>query len=218
MSFCTSCTKLFLAPFPPFLTYRLHYKRYPLRTVDIICCQTQKEMIVLCYGTNNCDQRSSKESYPNTYQNIKKFITINNYTNILVINIPVWYDVQNNEVTNKNISKLNGKLQKLVKINPHTKFLVTPNDKNLYTKHGLHYNRKGKYLNNLQIASLLLSTFAHQTKKPIELDWHDQNSEIQSNIVINEPKIGNSNSGRNRKIPVTRTDDFYGHSKFPRDN
>jgi hypothetical protein len=85
---------------------------------------------------------------------------------------------------------------------------VTSNDKNLYTKHGLHYNRKGKYLTNLQIASLLLSTFAHQTKKPIELEWHDQNSEIQSNIVINETKIGNRNSGHNRKIPVTRTDDF----------
>ena len=109
---------------------------------------------------------------------------------------------------NKNISKLNGKLQKLVKINPHTKFLVTPTDKSLYTKHRLHYNRKGKYLINLQIASLLLSTFAHQKNKPIELDWNDQNSEIQNNIVINETKIGKRNSGRNIKIPVTKTDDF----------
>lgn len=133
---------------------------------------------------------------------------MNNYTNILVINIPVRYDLQNNEVLNKNISKLNVKLQKLVKINPHSKFLVTSNDKNLYTKHGLHYNRKGKYLTNLQIASLLLATLACNTKKPIELDWHDQNTEIQNNIVIKEVKIGNRNSGRNRKIPVTRTDDF----------
>jgi hypothetical protein len=29
---------------------------------------TQKDMIVLCYGTNDCNQRSSKGSYPNTYQ------------------------------------------------------------------------------------------------------------------------------------------------------
>jgi len=50
---------------------------------------TQKDMTVLCYGANDSNQKSSKESYPNTYQNIKKFITINNYTNILVINIPV---------------------------------------------------------------------------------------------------------------------------------
>jgi len=71
-----------------------------------------------------------EKKLPNTFQNIKKFITSNSHTNILVINIPVRYDLRNNESMNKIIPKLNVKLQKLVKINPHSKFLETPKDIN----------------------------------------------------------------------------------------
>jgi hypothetical protein len=109
---------------------------------------------------------------------------------------------------NRTMSKLNVKLQKLVKINPHSKFLETPNDINLYTKHGLHFNKKGKYLINLKIASLLLSILAHDTKKPIVLNWYDPSMDNQNNMKINAAINVNRNSGRNRKIPVTRTDDF----------
>ena len=164
---------------------------------------TQKDIIVLCYGTNDFNQRNSWKNYPNTFQNIKKFITSNSHTNI-----PVWYDWRNNEAMNKTISKLNVKLQKLVKLNPHTKFLETPKDINLYTKHGLHFNEKGKYLINLKIASLLLSIFAHNTKKSIVLNWYDLSTDHQNNMKINAATNVNRNSGRNKKIPVTRTDDF----------
>jgi len=71
---------------------------------------TQKDIIVLCYGTNDFNQRNSGKNYPNTFQNIKKFITSNSHTNMLVINIPVRYDFRNNEAMNKTISKLNVKL------------------------------------------------------------------------------------------------------------
>jgi len=169
---------------------------------------TQKDIIVLCYGTNDFNQRTSGKNYPNTFQNIKKFITSNSHTNILVINIPVRYDLNNNGVMNKTISKLNVKLQKLVKINPYSKFLETPKDINLYTKHGLHFNKKGKYLTNLKIASLLLSILAHNTKKPIVLNWYDPSTDNQNNMKINAATNVNRNSGRNRKVPVTRTDDF----------
>jgi len=96
---------------------------------------------------------------------------------------------------NKTISKLNVKLQKLVKLNPHTKFLETPKDINLYTKHGLHFNEKGKYLINLKIASLLLSIFAHNTKKSIVLNWYDLSTDHQNNMKINAAINVNRNSG-----------------------
>jgi len=169
---------------------------------------TQKDIIVLFYGTNDFNQRSAKKNYPNTFLNIKKFIMSNVHTNVVVINIPARYDLRNNEVVNKIIDKLNVKLQKLVKINPHAKFLGTSKDINLYTKHGLHFNKKGKYLVNLQIASLLLAIFTHNTKKPIELNWYNLRLENLKNTEINSAINLNRNSGRNRKIPVTRTEDF----------
>jgi len=169
---------------------------------------TQQDIIVLCYGTNDFNQRNPGKNYPNTFQNIKKFIMSNSHTNILVINTPVRYALRNNEAMNKTISKLSVKLQKLVKINPHSKFLETPKDINLYTKHGLYFNKKGKYLINLKVASLLLSILAHNTKKPIVLNWYDPSTDTQNNMKINTAININRNSGRNRKILVTRTDDF----------
>ena len=86
--------------------------------------------------------------------------------------------------------------------------METPKDINLYTKHGLYFNKKGKYLINLKVASLLLSILAHNTKKPIVLNWYDPSTDTQNNMKINTAININRNSGRNRKILVTRTDDF----------
>jgi hypothetical protein len=107
----------------------------------------------------------------------------------------------------RKLLRLNSKLQKLIKINPHSKFLVTSKEKKLFTKHGLHYNKQGKYLINLQLASTLLTTFATNSKEPITLDWHDPNEDEQNNMISCEVKL-NGHSRRNKKKPVTRTDDF----------
>ena len=68
------------------------------------------------------------------------------------------YDLPNSLFVNRNVSILNGKLQKLVKIFPHASFLET-DDRNLFTKHGLHLNKLGKQLVNHQLASLIQTTF-----------------------------------------------------------
>jgi len=168
---------------------------------------TQNDMVVLCYGTKDFDQENMEKNYACTFENIKKFIMSNKQTNIPVINIPSLYDVINTDYANQIIARLNRKLQKLVKINPHRTFLVTSHDSKLFTKYGLHYNKQGKYLFNLQIASSLLS-FAPNTKESITLDWYHSGIEKQNKAVTSEVKVPNRNSCRNRKVPITRTNDF----------
>ena len=103
---------------------------------------------------------------------------------------------------------LNRKLLKLVKVNAHTSFLEICNDRNLVTNHGLHRNKLGKNLVKLQLASSLLIAFVPNTSKPIPLEWHDACIETNSSEDIKHLKTSNRNSGRNRKVPVTRTNDF----------
>ena len=150
-------------------------------------------MVVLCYGTNDFDQENMEKNYACTFQNIKKFIMSNKQTNIPVINIPSRYDVINTDYANQIIASLNRKLQKLVKINPHSKFLITSHDRKLFTKYGLHYNKQGKYLFNLQIASSLLSSLAPNTKESITLDWYDSGIAKQNKAVTSEVKVPNRN-------------------------
>jgi len=161
---------------------------------------THDDLIILCYGTNDLDlktlknPKNPKRKFPCTFQNIKNFIMKNNHTNILVMNIPHWYDIPNPPYVNKIISMLNRKLLKLVKVNPHNSFLEICNDRNRFTNHGLHRNKLGKNLVKLQLASSLLIAFVPNTSKPILLEWYEAHIETNSNEDIKHLKTSNRNS------------------------
>ena len=87
------------------------------------------------------------------------------------MNGPFQYDLPNSICVKKNISILNRKLRKLVKVFPHARSLEMDNNRNLFTNHGLHLNKLGKLVNH-QTASLLLTTFEQKSSSPIILRWH----------------------------------------------
>ena len=72
------------------------------------------DLIVICSGTN--DYELTELSL--TLQNITNFVKNNNHTHIILMNVPFRYDLPNSISVNWNISILNRKLQKLVKVFP----------------------------------------------------------------------------------------------------
>ena len=124
------------------------------------------------------------------------------------MNVPFRYDLRNSISFNRNISILNRKLQKLVKIFPHTSFLETDKNRNLFTKHGLHLNKLGKQLVNHQLASLIQTNFEQKTYHPIILGWHETQNSSDLTCDMIHIKTSNRNSSHNRKMPVTRSKDF----------
>ena len=78
--------------------------------------------------------------------------------------------------------------------------------------------KKGKYLINLQIASLLLLIFAHCTKKLIELNWYDQNMENPKNVGSNIATNVNRTRAEIERHQLQGLMIFYGQSKFQRGN
>ena len=112
-------------------------------------------LLVICSGTNYYELNELSL----TLQNITDFVKNNSHTNIVLMNVPFWYDLPNSISISRNISLSNRKLQKLVKVFPHACFLETDNNRNLFTNHGQHLNKLGKQLVNHQIASLLPTTF-----------------------------------------------------------
>jgi hypothetical protein len=70
-------------------------------------------------------------------------------------------------------------------------------------KHGLHHNRLGKQYSFHQIASMVYSLFEQKTTCPISLDWNKPDGSIS------EDKSLNRVTTRNRKLPVTRSKDFF---------
>ena len=135
---------------------------------EIIRQLSHEDLIVICSGTNDLELNNLSV----TFQNIVNYLMNNNHLNILLLNIPFQYDLPNSYAVNKKISMFNKKLQKLVRVFPHTRFLSSNNDRKLFTKHSLHRNKLGKKLVTFQLACHILTTFQYKTSPPIPLEWH----------------------------------------------
>jgi hypothetical protein len=130
------------------------------------------------------------------------------YSNILLLNIPFRYDLPNSYAVNKKISILNKKLQKLVRVSPHTRILVSDNDRKLFTNHGLHHNKLCKTLVTSQLTYHILNTFQYKISPPIPLGWYKSVDEIKPLCDIIQAKLLSRSSSHNRKTPVTRSNNF----------
>ena len=61
------------------------------------------DLVIVCSGSNDYELNN----FSLTFRNIKKYLITNNHTNILVMNIPLRYDLPNSVSINKCISALN---------------------------------------------------------------------------------------------------------------
>ena len=165
---------------------------------------SQDDILVIGYGTNDYEANN----FPKTITNITNFIQVNNQSNIIVMNLFHRYDLPNPPTINKIITNLNNKLQKLVTVFPHVKFLETNINRSLFTKHGLHMNKIGKQIVNYQIASLLSTTTAQKKPQLIILDWHTTQACTYLSYEENLTTTSTRNSNRHKKCPVTRSSDF----------
>jgi len=165
---------------------------------------SRNDVILISYGINDYEVNN----FSQTLQNIIDFIQRNNQTNIILMNLPYRYDLPNLIAVNRIITTLNRKLKKTLKAFPYTYLMETDNTRTLFTNHGLHMNKSGKQLVTCHIATLLYSTFEQKKSPPISLSWYElQNSNYpaqKDNQIISITR----NSSRNKRLPVTRSDDF----------
>ena len=57
---------------------------------------------------------------------------------------------------------------------------------------------------------LLLTTFDQKTSHPISLGWYETCDDDNLHCDLKQVNTRSRNSSRNRKMPVTRSKDFYG--------
>jgi len=157
---------------------------------------SSEDILVICSGANDLSTNKSTLAF----QNISKMLMRNNHTRIILINVPNRYDTTNANTTNHNTGNFNKKLEKLIKISPHASFLKTNQNRDLFTKHGLHYNKFGKHCMLHQVALKIYSIFAQKTTPTISLDWNKTETPEDNSF--------SRTTTRNRKLPVTRSTDF----------
>ena len=132
---------------------------------EIVKQLSQDDFLVISSGTHDL----SLDNFAITFQNIRNYLMRINHFNIILLSILFRYDLQNYPAVNMKISLLNKKLQKLIRVLLHTNSLDSNNDRKLFTKHGLHCNKLGKYLVTSQVACHILTTFQYKASSPLPL-------------------------------------------------
>jgi hypothetical protein len=104
---------------------------------------------------------------------IKKFVERHSQTNILVVNLPNRFDLDAHSCVNNEVNAFNRKLGKHMKSFQNTTTIKVTSDRNHFTKHGLHLNRKRKEQAAKTIANSIKEIFKLQKKDPIKMNWKD---------------------------------------------
>ena len=101
---------------------------------------TKKDIVVVCGGTRYVGKN---ESVKGLHQ-LKNFVVNHSQTNFIVMCVPYRHDLDLNSCINDKVKVYNRKLKKYLKVCENTQIIEIDSSRELFTKHGLHLNLKGK--------------------------------------------------------------------------
>ena len=93
------------------------------------------------FGGNNDIERNL---HGKNLTSIVRFLDGTQHTNVILIDVPLRYDPGKRPHINEEIVNYNRKLHKVTKSFKHAKLIKSTTNRELFTHHGLHLNKKGK--------------------------------------------------------------------------
>jgi lysophospholipase L1-like esterase len=102
--------------------------------------QLTKKDVIVCGGTNNISKNESNKGL----RYVTQFVQNKRNTNVIIINAPHRFDLEESSCVNKEVKVFNRKLNKIVKRYNHIKLIDMSDKRGHYTQHGLHMNKTGK--------------------------------------------------------------------------
>ena len=182
---------------------------------------TPQDAVIIWGGSNDIYKNETSRGL----KHLLNFITHKENTNILALTAPHRHDLQETSYINKEIQVFNRKMCKMVKIRDNVSIIKTDLHRNDFTQHGLHLNIIGKERVAESIARTIKQLRERKKGIPIPIDeeghpkdpWpqpqeptiHAETKENPvSDTAPNEHLHSSRTSGRPKRPPVTRHDDF----------
>ena len=75
---------------------------------------------------------------------IQRFVKTNSRTNLILMDVPHRYDLEQDSCANKELEKYNRRIRKDMKVFENTEVIKVDLDRRGFTKHGQHINAKEK--------------------------------------------------------------------------
>ena len=166
---------------------------------------TKKDMVVVWGGTNNIAKNESEKGLVH----ISNFVKQRKHTNVIIVGAPKRHDLSTTSCVNSAVTTYNRKLHKRMKMFEYVQIIDSEVQTEHFTRHGLHMNTVGKELMVQRITDHIRKTLLVRKTPPIILKWRqDLTDSGQERVEAQEKVIYSRTSGRTRKQPATRGDDF----------
>jgi hypothetical protein len=133
---------------------------------------TKRDKLVMIGGANDIDTNSHSQNLTS----IVNLLQDTRNTNIILAEVPVRYDVGARSHINAEIESNNKKLQKVTKGFQHVSLIRGTPNRELFTKHGLHLNGKGKEIFTKELLKILTVKPKNQKAAAIQLPWKEEPS------------------------------------------
>ncbi|XP_023724354.1 uncharacterized protein LOC111873669 isoform X2 [Cryptotermes secundus] len=181
---------------------------------DEVDKSAKNDFLIISSGSNDVSKSDTRIAF----SNIVNFIKNIRHTNVILTGVPLRYDTPGCSQLNDAINLFNNKLSKLTKIFSHV-FMSEPiNNRLLYTKYGSHLNTLGKEIFSNQLVSQIFLLLERVKVTPIILEWYDKVTQLVVPSIDKSSSTLTStqrNVKRNRKLPVTRNNDFLWNIEMP---
>jgi len=160
---------------------------------------TKKDVIVVWGGTHDVGRNESG----NGLRQIRNFAEKLKQTNFIVMSVPHRHDLAPNSCVNQEVKVYNRKLRKHLKVHENTCVLEVDTERDLFTRHGLHMNRKGKEHIAYNITKMIKAMLNNVKSTPIKSKYKDDivrtNNETKEVTNTTEPKMDKENLKNDRK-------------------
>jgi hypothetical protein len=157
-----------------------------------------KKDVVVWGGTNDIGKDNTNEGQ----RHLQTFVERNKHTNIIVMTAPHRHDLSRQSCVNNEVIVFNRKLKKRMKIHENVHVLELEFEREYFTRHGLHMNRKGKE-KAARIISANIHSIFNKSRDCIELKWEaESKTEKKEEIVHQQEYITTKrSSARSTKTP-----------------
>jgi hypothetical protein len=147
---------------------------------------TKKDVIVVQGGSNEVYRNNSKSAI----SQFVKFCEDLNSVNIIKLDIFHRYNLIETSCVNKEIQVFNKKLKKATKAYKHVTSIEVNNNREAFTRHGMHLNKVGKRQTARQIAREIRQLAVYKVNSIISLDWKQAREPINLQEDLKEITVG----------------------------
>jgi len=155
--------------------------------------KSQKDVVVVWGGTRDVGRNETEIGL----HQIRNFVENHKQTNVIVLSVPCRHDLESNSCVNDEVKVYNRKLKKHLKVFDNTCVLEVDTDRDLFTRHGLHMNSKGKEQIACKIVKTIKAMLNVKKRVPIRVKYKEDlgrdNKGTEGENITMETETGQEN-------------------------